>query len=407
MVQTLTQAVVNSATATGKMYYITDSKLAGFALRVSKQGYRAYVLRSRIKNASKDYTIGTPDDMTPVQARENAMKLKLKLSQLVEKKDEVEGLALATAMSLYLVDKCDKDYNVRWSLKQDGVKRKDIPDHIVNIEHCFDRVIKFFGPEKLLRDITKKEIYGYHVNVGYTANVSGNRHLSYLSSFFKYWIEKDEIEVNPCLGVKKYKENPNKEGVPAHLFHTFIEILKNEEDKMSANAVIFSCLTGLRTNNVLKMKWVDNGTDNFVNFNEAQVVIRKHKTQSKTKKPYKVPVLDMAIEHLQTIERQKGNVYVFSSREGSHVNRKRYTKAFSSALAKLELDEDYKKLITPYCTRHTFTNYLVDKGMPFEDIAHLLTHTTTRMLKERYGDLDTGYKKILKSRLEGVFGIDE
>jgi integrase len=182
-------------------------------------------------------------------------------------------------------------------------------------------------------------------------------------------------------------------------------LLKAEKDTTAAEAVIFSMLTGIRTSTTLSLCWQNNGDNNYVDLDNNRLIIRHHKNK-KNKDPYVVPILDVATTHLNSLPRQAKNNYVFSARQGSHISKKRYATIFEAALKKLDINEDLKKLITPYCTRHSFSSYLANKAMSFEDIAQLLTHSTTRMLKERYGHLEEGYKTKLKTRLDSAFSSE-
>jgi integrase len=400
MPQKITKTVVKNATLTGKNYYITDSELSGFALRVSAKGYQVFVLRHRTGAGAKDYTIGTPEDLSVSEARDEAMKLKVDLKKTRPKKSSSNEKSLAYAMSLYLADKCDKEYGVKWTFKRPGVKR-ELPSHIKNIELCFESFMKFMRDDDiLLKDVKREDVQKYHAYLGICTPIQANRFFSYLKTFFNYYLSQGDISENPCAGIRKYKEDPNKQGIPHQKFQEFIELLKQEEDRMAADAVIFALLTGIRTRTAISIAWENTGQNNYVDFENKSLVI--HKSQSKTKKYFNIPILNMAIDHLNTIERTKSR-FVFSSTGDSHISRKRYSKAFYSALKKLDIEEGLKDYMTPYCTRHSFTNYLVNRGMPFEDIAQLLTHKSTKMLKERYGHLETGYKDHLRGRLEDTF----
>lgn len=404
MIKTLTLETVKNAAATGKQYYITDAKLSGFALRVSRAGARTYVVRHRGGGVPKDHTIGSPDNLSPTEARELAMALKLELNQKETEQlnpDEPKKLGLYMASSLFLAEKCSKDYEVKWVHKNDG-PRKNLPKHIVEMERGIYAFTEYMRKDIDIEKIKRRDIYLFHISVGRLTKPQANRFLSYLSSFFSYFVDTGDIEFNPCQNIKKFKEEPNKQGVPEEKYRDFIELLKQEEDTPAAEAVIFSMLTGVRTSTTLSLCWQNNGKNNYVDLDNSRLIIRHHKNK-KNKAPYVVPILDVASAHLSSMTKQTGNNYVFSSRKGSHITKKRYTNTFYSALKKLDINEDLKELITPYCTRHSFSSYLANKGMSFEDIAQLLTHSTTRMLKERYGHLEEGYKTKLKTRLDSAF----
>ena len=108
------------------------------------------------------------------------------------------------------------------------------------------RILKEFG-STVLPEITKRQIAQFHKRVcEEVSGTTGNRHLSLLSSICRYAIENDLIEKNPCVGVKKAKENKSRDRfLKEDEYIRFIKTLNTMLDNPQAQAIFLRSALGL------------------------------------------------------------------------------------------------------------------------------------------------------------------
>jgi len=106
-----------------------------------------------------------------------------------------------------------------------------------NMENMLEkRLLKEFGSYRL-SEITKRQIILFHQQAcEETSGTTGNRYLSLLSSIFRYGMELDLLEKNPCKGVKKARENKSRDRFLQEDEHIrFLRILSTMLDTLHAD----------------------------------------------------------------------------------------------------------------------------------------------------------------------------
>lgn len=416
----LTADSVNGAATTGKQYYITDTDVSRFALRVSATGktkmftYRADLPKTdeHPKRRLKDIDLGRSDEVSVREARKRAIEIRAKLQsgwdpdapEIVpnQRPEPQEGdIHYDIACTLIIKDKAAMQYGLNSHYEKPEVY-KTYPQYLRDVIRSTHRFYKFAKLENVpLKNITYKDVYFFHRSRTADAGApAANRDCQHLRSIFNRAVELEWIPFNPALNIKYNKEIPKKKPIPQKELQNFLERLETHRNFMAKKAVLFALMTGLRQKNILDLAWQDNLVNNYVDMDKNEFVLREHKTSNRTNKEIIIPFNDEAREFLLTLPRKKDNNHVFHSRGKSHINKRVYTQAFKHA--KAAIDERYElKNVTANSTRHTFATNLINNSddINLEDVADLLGHTSTAMVRKTYGQMLTNYRNKLRKKI--------
>ena len=175
-----------------------------------------------------------------------------------------------------------------------------------NMENMLEkRLLKEFGTYRL-SEVTKRQIILFHQQAcEETSGTTGNRYLSCLSSIFRYGVELDLIERNPCKGVKKARENKSRDRfLQEDEYVRFVQVLSGMLDTLQAQALFLLLATGVRKSELLGLTWNEislpdrqaylrdpkNGESRYVALNSVAVDLlsKMHKARNK-KSPWVFP----------------------------------------------------------------------------------------------------------------------
>ena len=115
-----------------------------------------------------------------------------------------------------------------------------------------------FGTRRLC-DITLRDIQTYHAKMSKTlAPSTANRHLALLSKMFSLALQWDRVTKNPCIGIKKFKEDNQQQRFlnEAEIGRLF-QALDADYNKVATKALKLLLYTGCRREEVLQAKWED------------------------------------------------------------------------------------------------------------------------------------------------------
>lgn len=215
------------------------------------------------------------------------------------------------------------------------------------------------------------------------SKVSQNSALSYFNKVktaLKEAYLNKYIKENPCVRVKSIKE---KETNRQYLtLEELQRLVKTEcKCKITKQAFLFSCLTGLRFSDVKQLKWVNIKFDDSTGW-------RINYTQKKTKS---VEVLPIGEESVKLLGERKGNdKLVFQGLEYSAYKNRQLLEWVNNA--------GIEKHITYHSSRHTFAVLQITLDTDIYTISKLLGHkniSTTQL-----------YAKVIdKKKIEAVSKI--
>lgn len=244
-----------------------------------------------------------------------------------------------------------------------------------------------------LAAITKADIVNYLT--GRKRNLTGsgvNRDRALLSSMFTFAVDRDYVQFNPVLNVKRHRESEPR--TRNFSDEETVRIIKKCGSLLSG-MVEFVLETGVRASECIYLQWQN------IDLQNKQVAL----TETKSGKSRIVPLTDKSLAVLTAQIRHISSPYVFWHSEG--LPYKNAPRAFSEAckLAKV-----------PDCVFHdlrrTFTCRRYKEGVPLHILSKLLGHSSYAVTEKHYAFLQTEdlHKAIRggtnSSQTRGTFGVN-
>lgn len=281
-------------------------------------------------------------DKESAKALEDAERFNLRQIQGGIKKREEKKYSINKAIDLYL-----------------NYSKLHKKDYIHDISKT--KSIKNFFKNKNIDDILTKDIENYIKYLRLEKNLSNatiNRYLAALKKMFNIAIANDMLHRNPCVNIKKLKENNEK-----------IRYLTIEEEKRLFEVlpehikpiVVCALQTGMRRSNILNLRWEQ--IDFEYNFIEIE------KQENKGHKIIRIPISEKLLTELKTIG-IKNNGYVFINPE----TQKPYNtirKAWLSALKRANI-ENFRF----HDLRHTVATRLVERNVDIRTVQEIMAHSS-------------------------------
>lgn len=223
-----------------------------------------------------------------------------------------------------------------------------------------------------------------------------NRDLNLTSALFRWALKMGYVESNPVRSIVRTSER----GRGRTLWLTVEECQTLLETAAPVLRPLFLCLlhTGLRRGEVLALEWRSVDLDRRVLVVEPEV--------AKSGKMRQVPLTRRLAEELLRLRGpspRSGRVFLRPDGGGwSPHTLADWVKKTRAACT--GISEDRRRKVTLHVLRHTFASHLSQQGVPLQEIAKLLGHSST-YVTERYAHLapDAGKKAIgaLERRLDG------
>lgn len=347
----LTKRVLDAAEPRVADYFLWDSEMPCFGLRIMPSGRKSYLVQYRQGGRTRRVSIGRHGTLTPEEARKKARELLVAVSN---------GEDPAQQLSAH-----------RRSPTVAGLCERFLSEHVAS--HCkastageYRRSIDLFIKPALgtfkASDVSRPDIARLHHEMQHIP-YQANRTLGVLSKLFnlaEVWGIREDGS-NPCRHVKRYKERKRERFLGADELARLgaalaAEERENPEAKSAVAAIRLLILTGCRLGEIQTLKWSYVSGDTL------------HLPDSKTgaKKVYLGP---SAVEALSKIERQPNNEYVISGKvEGQHLT---------------DLQRPWRRIrkraglpdVRIHDLRHSFASGAVAIGEHLPMIGKLLGHT--------------------------------
>ena len=216
--------------------------------------------------------------------------------------------------------------------------------------------------------------------------LSKNSKLSYfnkLRACLNQAVEERIIQTNPILGVERFKE---AEGTRMYLTIEEVKTLAQTECEYPniKRAFLFSCLTGLRRSDVLRLKWGDvHKQDGY-----TRIIFTQKKTGG-------LEYLDISAQASELLgERGKPNDNVFTDIHSPSCT--------NEAIKRWVLRAGINKEITFHCARHTFAVMMLDLGTDIYTVSKLLGHRELSTTQRYAKVLDKNKQKAV-SKIPDIF----
>jgi len=347
----LTKRSIDAIKPTGEDFFVWDSALPGFGLRVSPKGRKTFIVQYRYKSRSQRVSIGRQSIITVDKARSNAKVILGKIES---------GNNPAMDVRVYRKAPTLTEINERFVKEHVELRLK--PTTQANYKQIMKAyVLPALGDHKV-SEIIHKDVVELHTALGYTP-YQANRALLVLSKIFNLcekWGLRDHGS-NPCRHVEKYKEKTRNRFLDhselERLWRTLDEELETGPTSQYAIAAYkLLILTGCRLGEIQKMQW-SHVKGNRVEFPD-------------TKTGYKrLPFNAEAMHVLHSVPRQLGNDFVIcGDKPGTHIVN--LQKSWRRIRAQAKLED-----VRIHDLRHTFASHAVMNGTPLAIVSKLLGHS--------------------------------
>lgn len=274
----------------------------------------------------------------------------------------------------------------RLKRKRNGIKEDILYDDLLEqfFNHC-DVVLKpksvlryevsanacdAYLTGKLLSEISKADIMScLDARAKEVTGSSVNRDRSYLSALFAYAVDREKIEYNPVLSVKKRDESePRTRNLTKSEFTKVHKLLS----RLPADMCEFAVETGLRAEELISLQW-------------PQIDLRKREMtaiNTKAGKDRIVPLRPRAVGILASQFRHIKSRLVFHHKDG--LPYKTLNKAFQKAAAAAKVKD-----VTLHDLRRSFTCWRYSEGVPLNVLSRLLGHHSYAVTEKSYAFLQT------------------
>ena len=372
----ITKRMVDQLKSDGADTFYWDADLPGFGVRVRGSGRKYYVVQYRADGRVRRITLGRHGAVSAETARRRAM---------AAISDAKGGGDPAAARD---------ERRKAVTMKQLG--KRFLEEYVPN--HCkpstayeYGRSVKFFIDPRIgrrkVRDIKRSDIAELHHELRETP-YQANRTLGVLSKMFsqaEVWGLRPDGS-NPCLHVKRYKEEKRERFLNAEEFSRLGQVLDEilhdgSETRSAVVAFRLLMLTGCRLSEIQKLQW------EYVDLEAGELRLPDTKTGGRA-----VPLAPSAVRLLESLPRDEDNPWVIAGKKpGSHLTDLQHP--WRRIRARAELDD-----VRIHDLRHSFASRALALGEGLPMIGKLLGHTQVQTTA-RYAHLARDTVKASAARI--------
>ena len=380
----LTKSAVDNANPKAADWFLWDTELKGFGLKVSKGGRKSYVCQYRTAGGrSGDYrrlTIGQHGspwtvEMARSTARQTLGRAANGEDPALEKQDLKKRLSVAELCDQYLLHGCGTKKASTLATDKGRIERHIKPLLGRNKVQDVTRA----DVKKFLQDIAQgKSAADVRTGKRGRAIVRGGqgtatRTVGLLGGIFAYAVDCSMIEVNPVVGVKRFADKKGNRYLSQQELMALGEALRNaesENENPSALAILkLLVFTGARKGEIETLKWSE------VDFASGYLKLADSKTGQKA-----IPLNAGALQVLGGQERLFGSEHVFPAYRGGRYYQGT-PKVWSRIRSSAKLDD-----VRLHDLRHSFASIAVSGGASLPIIGSLLGHAHSATT-QRYAHL--------------------
>ena len=308
--------------------------------------------------------IGRTSDVSLADARKEAKRLKLEISQGASPAAQAKAHREVPVLSAFFTD----DY-LPHAKRHKRSWRRD--------EELFRlRIAPAFGSWKL-NQLTRKQVQGFHSSLPSMGlrKASADHHIKLLRRMLNLAVQWSCIEANPISGIELFNEDNRMENyLNDNELQRLLTVLRTDENRAVCLIAMFLLSTGCRLNEALQATWrhIDRG----------QRVWRILAINSKSKRMRSVPLNPSALHILDQLETEGEFEHLFVNRQ----TRQPYTtimKVWDRLRTKAELPH-----LRIHDLRHAYASLLVSSGRTLYEVQQILGHSDPKVTM-RYSHLSS------------------
>ena len=293
----LTTRSVAALPVTGKDAVYWDRDLAGFGVRVQRNGRKVYVVQSRGPAGLHRVTLGPCAGVAIDKRRREAATI---IDRIKRGLDPVPPEPEPEPTVADLAARCMRAYvKVHCKPKTEKLYRTAIDRHIVPALGTM-----------AVKDVRSKDVIALHDRLRNTPSMA-NHVVAMLSKMFKLAETWDLVPRgrNPCKAVSHYREQPRERFLTPEEYRSVGAALREAEAggwmwRPAIAAIRLLMLTGCRKSEILTLRWDD------VDRTAGEFRLRDGK-----RGPRMVPLTTPVLKVLDGIERGEGNPWVIRSKK--------------------------------------------------------------------------------------------
>lgn len=291
----ITKRLVDAAETQPAEYFVWDSEIPGFGLRVLQSGRKGYVVQYRAGRRSWRISLGPSTVLTCEQARNRAGSIVAAARNGADPAAERDAGRRAI-MVKELAERFDKE---RIAIR---VKASTAKEYRRNLERF---ILPALG-QLTVTGITRADVAKFHHDLRHIPN-QANRCLEVVSKMFgltEMWGLRPD-GTNPRKHIRKYPEEKHEGFLSAAELRRIGEVLREmEAERIELPSAILSArlliLTGCRLNEIMTLKWA--------HMDLAERVLRLRDSNSGAKVHLGQPAVDL----LRDVQRLGGNLWVIT-----------------------------------------------------------------------------------------------
>lgn len=355
---------------------------------------RTYVFRYSVDGKRKEKSLGSAEKISISQAREQAEKFRVGLSEGQAPKTNKEVLVEAVrkeeapTFEAYALKTIDKIASVRmWK----NAKHK---------AQWFSTVKTYALPvlgKKKLADIKKQDVLEVLNSIWLTKNETASRVRGRLENIFSYAVSDGLMEFNPALwrgNLDRELPPPGKVQKTEHHEAMSLEELQKKisrffpTDNRTRQVIVFTILTASRVGESVPARWDEIDWDNRI------WSVPPERRKDGKPYPHRVPLSNQAIALLKSIEPKGEAVFCFDADNlGSRYSLAVLLKRMTGTNA------------TMHGFRSTFRDWCAETGVPDTVAEKCLMHSTGNAVVQAYqrSDLLEQRREVMQRWADAVF----
>ncbi len=328
----------------GKRIYYYDNKVPGLGLMVFPTGTKTFFLYKRVDGKPDKIKLGRFPDMHPEQAYSAAYKLMNEISNGVNPNKQKKNIRAEITFEELFAKYLDEHAKVR------KISWKDDLGY-------YNRYLSILNNKKI-SDIQMQDVERLHNKIKDSNGLyAANHTFALLSKIYNKAIDWGWEGLNPCRGIKKFKEKSRERFIQGDEIARFFESLNNEPNETLRDFFYICLLTGARRRNVQSMSWHD------INFNRNEWLIK----ETKNGEPQTIPLIPQAITILKERHNNKISDWVFPSLSSKSGHIEEPKKVWKNLLERAEIKDlrihDLRRTLGSWQAATGANSYIIGKSL--------------------------------------------
>lgn len=388
----LTKFIVERSEARAKDYFVWDSELAGFGVRVWPSARKVYMAQYRSLGRTRRVKIGVHGALTVEEARKEA---KIILGDVARGEDPAEEKA-TRRKSLTVAQLCDN--YVKAADRGLIMGKRQLPKKESTLRSDRGRIERHIKPllgNKLVIDLAQADINRFirDVTLGKTAVVektekkrgkvvveggagTAARTTGLLGGILSFAISEGVRADNPVRGAKRQADKVRKRRLTADEYKRLGRALRDADDEgdteQATAGIWLLALTGCRLSEIVALQHAE--TD------KVGGCFRLHDSkEGESVRPIGKPAFDV----IAKLKRRKGSKYVLPAERSDDGHFGGMAGAFDRIMERAKLPD-----VTAHTLRHSYASVAGDLGYSDSTIETLLGHTAGTVTSKYIHRLD-------------------